>query len=171
MADSSPGARSRVFATGEFEELYRKHLDAVFRYALRTIGRRDVAEDVTADAFLELCRHADRVKAEELPAWLLTVVRNRAIDYWRHQAVERRYVNTMRSSAEPQSLPDEGGLFESKVLKPVHRLCLILRYAYGMDRAEIARYTGLSSDRVKGYLQYARHLLRTELLERSGEGR
>ena len=45
-------------------------------------------------------------------------------------------------------------------LKSVHRLCVMLRYVYGMTRAEIAAETGLTDMQVKGHLQYALSLLR-----------
>jgi RNA polymerase sigma-70 factor (ECF subfamily) len=171
MPDSSSGASSNVYPSEEFEELYRRHLDAVFRYAWKCVGRREIAEEITADAFLALYHHADQVRSAELPAWLLTVVKNRAIDYWRRQAVERRYVSGISGASEPSLVPDEGRLFDSRVLKPVHRTCLILRYAHGMSRGDIAEHTGLSADQVKDYLHYARHLLRTELLQGSGAKR
>jgi len=71
----------------EFEKLYRKYLDTVFRCAFRCVGRREIAEEITADAFLALYRNLDRVEEAQLPA----VVRNRATDYRRHCAVEERY--------------------------------------------------------------------------------
>jgi RNA polymerase sigma factor (sigma-70 family) len=163
MRDSSSPPASHVYKTEEFEELYRKHLDSVFRYACHSVGRREIAEEITGDAFLALYHNRDKIRSEELPAWLLTVVKNRAIDYWRRQAVERRYVAEATNVVTTAVWLEEGLLFESKVLKPLHRMCLILRYAHGMSREEIAQYTGLSTDSVKGYLQYARHLLRIEL--------
>jgi DNA-directed RNA polymerase specialized sigma24 family protein len=72
-----------------FDEVYRQHLPTVLRAAARAVGRRDVAEEITADAFLELYRQFDRIDVSRLPGWLLTVVRNRAIDYWRRQQTER----------------------------------------------------------------------------------
>jgi RNA polymerase sigma-70 factor (ECF subfamily) len=171
MPDSSPSASSNVYQSEEFEALYRRHLDAVFRYAWKCVGRREIAEEIAADAFLALYHHADQVRSGELPAWLLTVVKNRAIDYWRRQAVERRYVSSTTPAVEAETTIDEGRLFDSQVLKPVHRACLILRYAHGMDRREIAEYTGLTPDRVKSYLQYARQLLRAQLLEQPGARR
>ena len=59
--------------------------------------------------------------------------------------------------------PLEMWLAESKVLKPVHQACLILRYVHGMTRVEIAERLGLSDTQVKGHLQYARTILRAEL--------
>ncbi len=73
------------------ESAYRRHFASVFRFALSVTGRRDVAEDLTAEAFLELHRHADAIALDQLPAWLFVVVRNRARDLWRRQLVEQRH--------------------------------------------------------------------------------
>jgi RNA polymerase sigma-70 factor (ECF subfamily) len=143
----------------EFDATYRTHVQAVFRFALRAVGNRALAEDLTAEAFLELYRRQDDVDASRLPAWLLTVVRNKARDHWRRQQVERRYEATLeRDPVEPPAL--ERWLLDSPDLKPVHRTCLMLRYVEGMSRSEIASVTGLSETQVKGYLQYALELLR-----------
>jgi RNA polymerase sigma-70 factor (ECF subfamily) len=45
-------------------------------------------------------------------------------------------------------------------LKPIHRVCLLLRYVHGMTLTEIAEQTGRSETQVKGHLQYGRRLLR-----------
>jgi RNA polymerase sigma-70 factor (ECF subfamily) len=143
-----------------FEELYRQHVQAVFRFALSVAGKREVAEDLTSEAFLALHRNLDSIEQSQLPGWLLTVVRNRARDWWRRQNVERRYADEYVSVAEPQAPPLERWMLESKDLKQVHRVCLILRYVHGMTRAEIAAHTGLSQMQVKGHLQYGLALLR-----------
>jgi RNA polymerase sigma-70 factor, ECF subfamily len=143
-----------------FEELYRQHVQAVFRFALRVSGKREVAEDLTSEAFLALHRNLASIDAAQLPGWLLTVVRNRARDWWRRQAVERRYAEQFATASEPEAPPVEQWILASGDLKPVHRTCLILRYVQGMTRAEIAAKTGLTETQVKGHLQYALALLR-----------
>jgi RNA polymerase sigma-70 factor, ECF subfamily len=146
---------------GEFEALYRAHVQAVFRFALRCVTKRELAEDLTSDAFLALYHNLDSVDGSRLPAWLFTVVRNRARDHWRRQAVEQRYLQSLEEpSIASDPLPLERWILESGDLKPVHRTCLMLRYGHGMTRAEIASRTGLSETQVKGYLQYALELLR-----------
>lgn len=149
-----------------FDQLYRRHVDALFRFAVRQVGRRDIAEEITSEAFLALHRNQDRIDEAQLPAWLYTVVRNRAVDYWRRQAAEQRalleYEQGRPTMTEPRSLL-EHSLSRNKALKPVHRVCLILRYVYGMERGEIAQETGLSEVQVKGHLQYGRRLLRSQL--------
>lgn len=148
-----------------FEELYRLHAPVVLRAAWRAVGRLDVAEEITADAFLMLHREFDRIDAERLPAWLITVVRNRATDYWRRQRLEQRYAEeTARDAAAGRS--HEGARIpwlESSSLKPVHRACVLLRYVHGMSRAEIGAKLGLTDTQVRGHLQYAMVLLRKEL--------
>jgi RNA polymerase sigma-70 factor, ECF subfamily len=145
---------------GTFEDLYRQHVRAVFRFALSVVGTRETAEDLTSDAFLALYRNLDGIDHAQLPAWLLTVVRNRARDLWRRQAVEQRYADAAFSEPTAHPLPMERWILDSPELKPVHRACLMLRYVHGMTRAEIASRTGLTESQVKGHLQYALTLLR-----------
>ena len=140
----------------------------MFRFAVRCVSRRDLAEDLTSEAFLALQRNLGRVEMGQLPSWLFRVVKNRAIDCWRREKVERRYA--LYADPPPPVQPSEPGaalvprhLLESRALKPIHRLCLQLRYVQGLSRAEVATRLGLSETQVKGHIQYARELLRKEL--------
>jgi RNA polymerase sigma-70 factor (ECF subfamily) len=147
----------------EFEALYRQHVRAVFRFAMSITRRRETAEDLTSEAFLALHRELGSIDQSQLPAWLLTVVRNRARDLWRHQQVEERYAVEKKPDVSPAAPPAsslEEWILEGAGLKPVHRLCVMLRYVSGMTRAEIAAETGLSELQVKSHLQYALTLLR-----------
>ena len=149
----------------EFESLYRQHVHAVFRFAHSITRRKEVAEDLTSEAFLALHRQLASVDQSQLPAWLMTVVRNRARDLWRHQVVEERYVVETTKAVTPSTPPEsslEEWILTGAGLKPVHRLCVMLRYVSGMTRAEIAAETGMSETQVKGHLQYALTLLRKE---------
>jgi DNA-directed RNA polymerase specialized sigma24 family protein len=102
----------------------------------------------------------DAIDVSLLPGWLLTVVRNRARDYWRRQNVERRYAEGQPEAPLAEAPRLELWLLQSKDLKPVHRTCLMLRYVHGMSRSDISRQTGLSATQVKGHLQYGLELLR-----------
>lgn len=147
---------------GSFEDVYRAHVNAVFRFAMSVVQRRDLAEDLTADAFLALFRNFAGIDQEQLPGWLIAVVRNRARDWWRHQEVEQRFAADVASQPTPAAHPPqvEHWILESTDLKPVHRTCLMLRYGHGMTRREIADHTGLTEMQVKGHLQYGLSLLR-----------
>jgi RNA polymerase sigma-70 factor (ECF subfamily) len=154
---------------GSFEDLYRQHVQAVFRFAFSIVGRKETAEDLTSEAFLALYRNLDGIDQSQLPGWLLTVVRNRARDHWRRQVVEQRYARQLADDPPPvtDEVPwAERWILECPDLKPVHRACVILRYVRGMTRSEIATTTGLSETQVKGHLQYALTLLRKQFDER-----
>jgi RNA polymerase sigma-70 factor, ECF subfamily len=145
-----------------FESIYRAHAEAIFRYALRLAGNRELAEDITSEVFLEVYRNQDFIQEERLPAWLYTVARNRAVDHWRKRASERRYVESLK---EPVTSPEgevelQTWLAGEPSLKPLHRVCLTLHFVHGMTRSEIAKRLALSEIKVKGHLQYALQLLR-----------
>jgi len=151
-----------------YDEVYRQHVTAVFRYAQRVVGRRDVAEELTSDAFIALWRTFDTIDTTQLPGWLFTVVKNRAIDYWRRSEVEQKYLAGLETQPVPPRQPRQefmDWLNSAPSLKPVHRAVLILRYVHGNERTEIAARLGLSETQVKGHLQYAHTLLRKELSE------
>ena len=148
---------------GEFDDIYAKHAAAVFRYALKCVGRRDIAEDITSEVFLTLHRNLSGVNVSQLPGWLFAVAKNKAVDHWGRGQVEQRYLETLPVAQTTWEPSLESWLRETKALKPVHRACLILRYVHDMDRAEIARRLGLSDNQVKGHLQYALTILRREL--------
>lgn len=152
---------------GDFEDAYAREAGAVLRFAWRLVGRRDIAEELAAEAFLSLHQHWSSVEPAQRPGWLFAVVRNKAIDYWRRRAVEERFAQTLprEPAVPPDTMPVDLGLIEHRSLKPVHRLCLRLRYGHGMTLAEVARASGLSETQVKGHLQYARQILRREFVK------
>jgi RNA polymerase sigma-70 factor (ECF subfamily) len=146
---------------GTFEELYRTHVQAVFRFAMSIVGNRETAEDLTSEAFIALHRNLASIDQALLPGWLLTVVRNRARDLWRRKAVEERVKEDLAVSHVAAAEPAlERWILESADLRPIHRACLMLRYVHEMTRAEIATKLGLTETQVKGHLQYGLTLLR-----------
>ena len=118
------------------------------------------AGEFVFEAFLALHRNFASIDQSLLPGWLLTVVRNRARDAWRRKVVEERHRAELRHAPAASAPPLEEWILYAADLKPIHRLCVMLRYVQGMTRAEIAARTGLSEMQVKGHLQYALALLR-----------
>lgn len=149
-----------------FEEIYDRHFGAVFRFALHCVGKRELAEDLTSDAFLALYQRWSTIDPAQLPGWLITVVKHRAVDHWRRSSREELYADPPAEAATDFDSQLGSFLLENKALKPVHRVCLILRYVHGMSREEIAAKLGMSDNQVKGTLQYALELLRQQMTKR-----
>jgi RNA polymerase sigma-70 factor, ECF subfamily len=155
----------------DFDDLYRSHLSAVYRTCMRYVGRSDVAEEIAGEVFLALYQQLESLEDVQLPAWLFTVAKRKAIDYWRRQQHERRLAAT--EYAEPTldaQLDIQSLLARCTRLTPAHRACLLLRYMEGMSRAEIAAQTGLDEMQVKAHLQYALKLLKDELVRGTANG-
>jgi len=152
---------------GDFEEIYAKYAATVFRYALRCVGRRDVAGDVTAEVFLALHREFDRIDLKRLPGWLFAIAKKRAVDYWRRADVMERYAGSIPTAGRAWNPSVQFWLYELKAIKPVHRACLILRYVHGKERREIAERLGLTEMKVNGHLQYALPIVRREFEQTS----
>jgi len=72
-----------------FESVYSSYRDDVLRCAIRFSGRRDLAEELTADAFLELQRRWGRIDTERLPSWLFALVEKRASQQLKRLGLER----------------------------------------------------------------------------------
>ena len=149
-----------------FDDVYRAHAAAVYRVCLRAVSRREVAEELTSEVFLSLHQRWNELTPDQLPAWLFTVAKRRAADYWRRQYVEENWVAAQIEDttwSEPEH-PLEHLLVSCTALKPIHRICLTLRFAQGMSRQEISQATRLTELQVKSHLQYALHLLRNHIL-------
>jgi RNA polymerase sigma-70 factor, ECF subfamily len=92
---AEPVNRSAEASTGfvlPFEEVYRLHSQAVYRFCLSQVRNADEAEDATADVFVAAYSAYSRVRppAEELKFWLLRIARNTVISRWRRRARRER---------------------------------------------------------------------------------
>jgi RNA polymerase sigma-70 factor, ECF subfamily len=152
-------------AHAQFDCIYERYAPEVLRYAIRCTGRREIAEEIASEAFLRLHREWNRIDPATTAAWLMSVVKRLAVDYWRHLRVERLHSERWAAAANVSSNISgaDSFLLHYESLKPEHRVCLELRYAGGMTRSEIAAHTGLTDNQVKSCLQYGLRLLRAAL--------
>src|SRR5688572_13368647 len=78
--------QARAGDTSAFEELVRRHLKAAYAVALAVTNDSDDAEDVAQDSFVvALQRLDDCADPDRFSAWLLKIVRNRALNLKRSQ--------------------------------------------------------------------------------------
>jgi RNA polymerase sigma-70 factor, ECF subfamily len=161
-----------------FEILFERHGGAAFSLAYRMCGRRTVAEDVVQDAFLSLWRGRGFDPARgSVRSWVLSAVRHRALDSFRHQtsklgrdvsddgaaealaAPEQTHVQVQQDADAEEVRGALGGL-------PVEQRRVIeLAYFGGFTHTEIAGMLDLPTGTVKGRMRLGMTKLRLSLAD------
>ncbi len=91
-----------------FEVIYDRHGGAAFSLAYRMVGDRNVAEDITQEAFLSMWRSRVRFDRERgsVRAWVLGIVHHRTIDALRRNVAHDRRRTTAEGLEERQEAPE-----------------------------------------------------------------
>ena len=163
-----------------FEVFYDRHGGAAYSLAHRIVGDREVAEDVTQEAFLSIWRSKARFDAARgsVRAWALGIVRNRAIDALRsasrpapkldrddETALETQPA-TERTEAEAIRRETAGRLREALGVLPREQSRVIeLAYFGGFSHSEIAEMLGAPLGTIKGRMRLGLEKIRATLAE------
>lgn len=163
-----------------FAVFYDRHGGVAYSLAYRIVGEKAAAEDVTQEAFISVWRSGarfDRARGS-VRSWMLSIVRNRAIDMLRSRAgkapklsfdddavLEQRPAEELTDEEAMQhetakelrgavgSLPGE----QAKVIE--------LAYFGGFSQSEIAQMLGVPLGTVKGRMRLGMEKIRGELAE------
>ena len=167
--DSSQADRSRYF-----EMFVWPHMTAAYSFARWMMRNHHDAEDVVQESFVKAFRAVDRLRGEDPRPWLLTIVRNTAINFLNRRRSEG--VDHGENDPEPvDSAPNpEMSLAQrrrrERVRSAIKRLpvefreTLVLREMEGMAYKEIAAVLKIPVGTVMSRLSRARDLLVGELV-------
>ena len=164
--------RARGGETEAFEELVRRHLKAAYAVALAVTGDADDAEDVAQDSFVvALQRLDDCADPDRFSAWLLKIVRNRALNLRRSKS-RRAAVGlsevVVAAASDPardaeRVLLRERLLVEMKSLTELQRQVLMLHDLEGFRHREVAETLGISEVSSRVHLFAARRALKARM--------
>ena len=142
-----------------FDELYRRAGPRLWRAVLAyTGGRRDLTDDVVAEAFARTLERAATVRSFE--PYLYRVAFRLAASELRRAPTVADVPDTARTTLDP----DLSELFQAlRILSPGQRAAVFLRYQADLPVAEVARLMGTSSAVVRVHLMRGRRRL-AELL-------
>lgn len=70
----------------KFNNIYLKHYDKTFRFALLYVRNDQVAEDIATESLIKLWETMKKESVEKPLALLLTILKNKSLDYLRKQA-------------------------------------------------------------------------------------
>ena len=172
----------------DFHEEAVPHMDAVFRFALRLAGTRDLAEDLVQETFLRAFRSWDKyTPGTQCKSWLFTICRN---VFLRQRERGQRHDEIVSENVDRSSGPfevvnpvwvkavkadPEGEFFDSIVdevvlqriqdLPEEYRTAVILSDLEGLSYQEIAEMIEVPVGTVKSRLFRGRRLLQVSLYD------
>ncbi len=176
-----------------FNELVGLYEQRVFRLVFRMLGRRDEAEDMAQEVFVQVFKAIGTFRGDsKLGTWVYRIAINLCKNRIKYLA--RRYDNAQQELepvAERAPLSEAKGVTFGDVARPDHMLegmqterivklaiaeldpdfreVLILRDVEDLSYEEIAEITGLADGTVKSRIHRARVMLKTRVERMLGE--
>jgi RNA polymerase sigma-70 factor (ECF subfamily) len=96
--------RLRAGDQAAFEAIFRAHYASLADYAKGLVHSRDAAEDVVQEVFVALWTHRDRLATpDNLVAYLYRSVRNRGLNFLRHQRLVTNWHARQADLDQPES--------------------------------------------------------------------
>ncbi len=146
-----------------FAAVFNRYHDRMLAVALHILGDQSEAEDAVQNAFIQVIRHFEKIfeiPCEELPLWLVTIVKNEAITL-RRKRRDARPLEDWAAFAETVEAPgDYRGLVELFTRLPeTYRAALEMKLLLGYTDREIAQRLGLSETAVSTRISRGRKLL------------
>lgn len=159
---------------GDFTAFCEREYPLVLGALTLWCGDRQVAEEVTAEAFARSYREWERVQGLEAPgAWVRRVAVNLATSRFRRRQAEWRARRRLRAEARDRYQDPDGADVVAvrealQHLAEDHRTVLILRYYLDLPIAEVAEHTGRTVSAITSLTQRAAAALREELRLNTG---
>ncbi len=166
-----------------FRAFYERYKSRVFNVALSYVQRREEAEELTQDVFVEIYQSAEKFGGNAaLGTWVYRITVNKCLDFLRYQKRQKRFAalrslflgETSELRHDPPDFDHPGvGLERQEAarllfgsirhLPEAQQTAFILSYVEELPQAEVAAVMGLSRKAVESLLQRAKANLRKQL--------
>lgn len=148
----------------EFSEFYAAAKDDCLRIVLVSVGNRQLAEDLVAEAFTRAWMSWRKVRDHPAPrAWIVRTALNTHVSWWRRR---RRELPLDAIPSSPTWQPD--GVNDAlaaaiQALPARQREVIVLRVFFDLDTGATAALLGISPGTVGAHLHRALGKLRTQI--------
>lgn len=147
-----------------FRALYDRYGPRMERTALRILRDQSDAEDAVQNAFLQVIRHfekIDSIPCEELPFWLVSIVKNEALTILRKRKRELSFEDWDAVTETAEDVSSYHELVDLvQRLPETYRAVLEMKLLLGYPDKEIAARLGLTETAVSTRANRGRALLR-----------
>jgi RNA polymerase sigma-70 factor (ECF subfamily) len=160
--------------------LFARHQVRIFRFAMRLVSDRGLAEDLTSEVFLEVWRHAALFEGRSAAStWLMGIARFKALSSLRKRGdavLDDESVAAIEDTGDDPEVTlrkkEQGEILRDCLarLSAEHREIVDLVYYQGMAIGEVAAIIAIPANTVKTRMFHARKQL-SALLEAAGMDR
>src|SRR5436190_14333217 len=149
---------------GAFETLYARHRTRLYRFVLRSIKARAIAEELYQEIWMRVIEARTRYAPKaRFTTWLYTIAHNHLVDYWRKRGLTLVALDSDEIASGSPDPADQAQARESlarfaaalEALPPLQREAFLLHEEGGLSVAEIAATTGSNEEAAKSRLRYA----------------
>lgn len=161
----------RAVASDDFADVYAAHHADALRLAYLLCGDPHRAEDVVADAFVNVYRRLRAGAVDSPRAYIRRAVVNAMNSRWRRLALERREARKRSGDDRGQRGAEERLADADEVFQALRRLparqrtAVVLRYYGDLSEADTATAMGVSVGTVKSSVSRGLERLRTLLAQ------
>ncbi|MEE4545938.1 SigE family RNA polymerase sigma factor [Streptomyces sp. V4-01] len=151
----------------EFKEFYRASRDVCLRAVLVSVGDRQLAEDLVAEAFTRAWASWPKVSRHPAPrAWIVRTALNTRVSWWRRRRKEVGLEDGPPDVPDPRQVEhlDPGLLAALRQLPQRQREVIALRVFLDLDTRATARVLGIAEGTVTAHLSRAVSTLRGQLV-------
>ncbi|MFE2093068.1 SigE family RNA polymerase sigma factor [Streptomyces sp. NPDC059460] len=152
----------------EFKEFYRASQDVCLRAVLASVGDRQLAEDLVAEAFTRAWVSWPKVSRHPAPrAWIVRTALNTRVSWWRRRRKEVALEDGAPDVPDPREAEpglDPGLLTVLRQLPQRQREVIALRVFLDLDTKATAKVLGIAEGTVTAHLSRAVSALRGQLV-------
>jgi RNA polymerase sigma-70 factor (ECF subfamily) len=164
------GIKSRDISA--FDLIFKHYYSGLCEYASHFLFNSETAEDIVQEVFVTIWEKADKITFEgSLKSYIVRMVRNRCLDYLKHEKVKQRYNHEnseMSLIEEPDYFAEsELELQVKNALDQLPKRCkeIFIKSRFeGMDNNAIAEFYGISKGTVEVQVSHALKKLRKLLV-------
>ena len=160
-----------------FAVLVHRHVDALYRYALRLTQLSSSAEDLVQDTWLAAWANAGRYKPRKakVTTWLHTILHNKFIDTQRKKETQNVQQDKLDMAQESNGAALDAPYLNDAHLMTINQLlnklpvnqrsAIVLSHLQGFSNREVANIMGISVRALESLLVRARAALKQQYEE------
>jgi RNA polymerase sigma-70 factor (ECF subfamily) len=144
---------------GDYNTAVDLYSDGLYRFALKQVSDRDIAQDLVQDTFMKVWEKRETIQAEKVKSYLFTTLYHLVVDWSKKPKTIQNNSSQghLFISKEPHPFDLESTIEEAlQQLNYIQKTVLLFRDYEGYTYSEIGEMTGLSETQVKVYIFRAR---------------